>query len=779
MIGTRLGHYRILGRLGAGGMGEVYRARDEKLDRDVAVKVLPEDALGDAGARARLVREAKSAAALNHPNVCTIHEVGEADGRVFIAMELVEGQPLDARIRSGGLPADQVIDYGLQVADAVAHAHERGIVHRDLKPSNMLVTAKDRVKVLDFGLAKPVETGDAREAATASQATLTQAGSLVGTLPYMSPEQLRGEAADARSDVWSLGVVLHEMASGKKPFPGQTGFEVSSAILTKPPAQLPAGVPRELAAVVARCLEKEPARRYQRGGEVEAALGAVKTGSLVLPRASRGGTARRWLAWGAAAATVAALVLALRSERLRERLAGTSASPIHTLAVLPLENLSGDPGQEYFADGMTDALITDLARLKGLKRVIARSSVMRLKKTERKLSDVARDLGVDTLVTGAVVRSGNRVRVTAQLVRPETEEQLWAQSYEREVRDVLSLQNEIVEAITRQIRVQLTPEERTQLSRARPVDPQAYEAYLRGMYHLNKLTPEGFEKGLAELQKAVDGDPSDPYAWAGLALGYSLVGHDRFPDSFERARAAAKRAEELGGTLAKTRLALAEIRLYSDWDVAGALPEFRSAVELDPSLAEAHRHTSWCLNASGQREEGFAEMRRAQQVDPLSPVFRADLGWQYWLARDDDAALREARKALELNPDFAVAWAVVGYAYAAKGMFDEAIEAHRKAAAADADWRWPLGRTYALAGRRDEAEKLAEELKKEPTPLNAFGLAGVYAALGDKDEAFAWMARAAELRFSWMPWIRMDHSFAPLRGDPRFAEFCRRWKLPA
>jgi len=779
MIGSSLAHYRILGRLGAGGMGEVYRAHDEKLDRDVAIKVLPEGALSDPAARARLVREAKSAAALNHPNVCTIHEVGEADGRVFIAMELVEGQPLDARIPAGGLPVGRVLDYGLQIADAVAHAHERGIVHRDLKPSNMLVTAKDRVKVLDFGLAKPAVAGDAGEAATASQATLTQAGSLVGTLPYMSPEQLRGETADARSDVWSLGVVLYELAAGKRPFAGQTGFEVSSAILTRPPASLPENVSRELAAVVGRCLEKEPARRYQRGGEVEAALGAVRTGTLVLPKAPRGGAGRRWLAWGAAAAAVVAIVVAVRSGGLGERLGGTPASAVHALAVLPLENLSGDPGQEYFADGMTEALITDLARLKGLNRVIARSSVMRFRKTEKKLSEVARDLNVDTLVTGAVVRSGDRVRVTAQLVRPETEEQLWAQSYEREMRDVLLLQSEIVEAITREIRVQLTPQEKERLASARPVNPQSYEDYLKGMYYLNKMTPEGFEKGLAELQKAVDRDPSDARAWAGLALGYSVVGHDRYPDALERASGAAKRAKELGGALAQTQLALAEVRLYRDWDVAGALPEFAGAVDLDPSLAEAHRHYSWCLNVSGRTEEAFGENRKAQAVDPLSPVFPADLGWQYWLAGRNDDAIREARKALELNPDFAVAFAVVGYANAAKGNWAEAVEAHRKAAGADKDWRWPLGRTYALAGRRDEAVKLAQEIAQEPTPLNAFGLTGIYAALGEKDEAFRWLDKAIELRFSWIPWIGIDPSFAPLRDDPRFREIARKRKIRA
>ncbi len=455
MIGKPLAHYRILEKIGAGGMGEVYRAHDEQLDRDVALKVLPPTSFADATARARLLREARAAASLNHPHICTIHEVGEANGQAYIAMEFVRGQPLSAQLASGPLAVEEVVRTGLQLADALAHAHERGIVHRDLKSANVMITLGGRAKVLDFGLAKRLSQEELTEATTRSQASLTQPGAVMGTLAYMAPEQLRGQPADARSDVWALGVVLYEMAAGQCPFRGQTGFELSSAILNQPPPPLPGKVPVELKAVIERCLEKEPARRYQRGGEVRAALEAVQLGVVPVWVAWRYRLGRRpLLALAASVALLAAVLAVLDVGNLRTRLVG-GAPRIGSLAVLPLENLSGDAEQDYLAAGMHEALITDLAKLSGLERVIAR------------------ELKVDALITGAVLRAGDRVRITAQLIDPAKEQQLWAERYERELRDVLTLQNEIVAAITRGIRLQLTPQEQARLASARPVNPEA------------------------------------------------------------------------------------------------------------------------------------------------------------------------------------------------------------------------------------------------------------------------------------------------------------------
>jgi TolB-like protein/tRNA A-37 threonylcarbamoyl transferase component Bud32/Flp pilus assembly protein TadD len=785
MIGQTFAHYRILERLGAGGMGVVYRAHDEQLDCDVAIKVLPAASFRDPAARARLLREARTASKLNHPHICTIYEVGEADGQAYIAMELVEGQSLSARLAGGALPLEQVLRYGLQLADAVAHAHQRGIIHRDLKSANVIITPEGRAKVLDFGLAKRLGREELTEATTQTMDSLTGPGTVVGTLAYMAPEQLRGQPADARSDVWALGVVLCEMAAGQRPFQGQTGFELSSAILSQPPAPLPPGPggapPTELRAVIERCLEKEPAQRYQRSEEVRAALEAVQSGAPlpVWPAWKYALSRRRWLALAAALVAVVAVVAALDVGGLRGRLLGGGRTlKFDSLAVLPFENLSGDPDQGYLADGIHEALITDLAKLSSLRRVIARSSAMRYQKTEKPLAQVARELGVDAVITGSVLRSGSRVRVTAHLINAGTEEHLWSDSYERELRDVLSLQNEIVAAITRKTKLQLTPQEQTRLASARPVNPEAYEAYLKGKFYLNRFTPEGFQKGLAYLQQAIEKDPANPLPYAGLALGYSLIGHEAAPDALTRGKAAAIKALELDDTLAEAHEALAEIKLYQDWDWAGAEQEFRRALALNPSLPEAHTHYGWYLQLFGRIDEGLAEEKRAREVDPLTPIYTAWLAWQYWEAGRHEEAIKEAQKSLELNPDFPWGLYVLGGVYAQKGMYAEAIAAHQKAAAVRPALRWALGVTYALAGRGDEARKLAAELKKKVTPMDAWGLAEVYAALGENDEAFRWLEAAYISRFSFIPWISRHRPLEPLRSDSRFPDQLRRMNLP-
>ncbi|MGH8730784.1 MAG: protein kinase domain-containing protein [Burkholderiales bacterium] len=583
MIGQTLGHYRVLEQIGAGGMGVVYRAHDERLDRDVALKVLPADSFQDESARARLLREARTASRLNHPHICTIHEVGEADGQAYIAMELVEGQPLSGKLLSGPLPAAEVLRLGLQLAEALAHAHERNIVHRDLKSANVVITPEGRAKVLDFGLAKRMREDAAGDGATQSQLSLTQPGSVVGTLAYMAPEQLRGQPADARSDVWALGTVLYEMATGARPFQGQTGFELSSAIMNRPPAPLSGKVPIELKAVIERCLEKEPERRYQRGGELRAALEAVQTGAVSPWEGWRYRLARRrWLAL-AATGLLGLLVAAWVGWNvggLRGRLVGVPPTPrIESLAVLPLENLSGKAEQDYLAEGVHEALITDLANLSGLRRVIGRSSVLRYRKSEKPLAQIARELGVQGLITGSVLRSGDRVQVTAHLMNASTEEQIWGDRYERELRDVLALQNDIVTAITRGIKLKLASGEQQRLASARAVNPEAYEAYLKGRFHVAKFTPEGFERGLAYLHQAVEKDPTNPLVYSQLALTYSMIGHETIPNAFSQAKAAARKALELDKNSAEAYEVLAEIKLYGDWDDwRGAEQNFRQSL---------------------------------------------------------------------------------------------------------------------------------------------------------------------------------------------------------
>ena len=549
----------------------------------MAIKVLPAGSFRDPSARARLLRKARTASRLNHPHICTIYEVGEAGPedapQAYIAMELVEGQPLSARLAGGALPLEQVLRYGLQLADSVAHAHQRGIIHRDPKSANVIITPEGRAKVLDFGLAKRLSGEELVEATTQTMDSLTGPGAVVGTLAYMAPEQLRGQPADARSDVWALGVVLYEMAAGQRPFQGQTGFELSSAILSQPPAPLPPGPggapPAELRAVIERCLEKEPAQRYQRSDEVRAALEAVQSGAPRFPR----GCWRRWrLRWAAAVAL---------------DVGGGDACKFRSLAVLPVANLSGDPQQEYFADGMTDALITDLSKIGALK-VISRTSVMQYKGVKKPLPEIARDLKVDTILEASVVREAGRVRVTAQLIEAATDRHLWAESYERELTSILALQSEVARAVARTIRVKLRPQEETRLAGARAVNPATYEAYLKGMFYLNKSTPADMQKGMAYFREALEKDPADPLANAGLATAYVEIAHGADPpgDVLPKAKAAVRTALKLDDTLAEALAVSGFLKGYYEWNWEEAFQDIQRTLDVIPSLAIAHYHLS-------------------------------------------------------------------------------------------------------------------------------------------------------------------------------------------
>jgi TolB-like protein/tetratricopeptide (TPR) repeat protein len=475
-----------------------------------------------------------------------------------------------------------------------------------------------------------------------------------------------------------------------------------------------------------------------------------------------------------------AVVVGLNIGRWREQLlGGFRPGQIKSLAVLPLDNFSGNPEQEYFADGMTDALITNLSKI-GALRVISRQSVMRYKGSDKPLPQIARELNVDAVVEGSVLRAGQRVRITAQLIGAMPERHLWADNYDRKLDDILTLSGEVARTIAREVKVALTPTEETQVAGARRVNPETHEAYLKGMFYLNKFTPEGFEKGLAYINQAIDSDPADPLAYAGLAAVYTTMGHDPRPPSqaLPRAKAAALKALELDETLAEAHAALAEVRMYYDWDLAGTERSFRRALELNPNLAMAHGQYAWFLTLFGRWDEALAEQKRAQELEPLAPVFTAYLGWMYlWQERYEDAMV-EARKSLELDPDFPIGHYVMGTAYAEMGMYEESIAAHEKAGAVSPGWRWGLGVTYALAGRNDEALMVLDELEKEVYQWDTWGLAEIYATLGDKDGAFRWLEAAYEQRHSYIPWLNEFPAFEPLRDDPRFQDLLRRMKFP-
>ncbi len=785
MIGRTLAHYRITAKIGAGGMGEVYRATDTKLGRDVALKVLPADVASDRDRLDRFRREAMALAALDHPGIVTVHSVEEAEGIHFLTMQLVDGEPLDRLIPEHGMAPDRLLAIACQLAEALSVAHEKGIVHRDLKPGNVMVTSGGQVKILDFGLAKMTAApSDEDLGGDMPTLAMTRAGAVLGTMPYMSPEQASGRAVDPRTDIFSLGVLLYEMATGRLPFPEREPAQLLASILTRdprPPHELNGSVSPGLEAVTLKSLEKDPERRYPTAGALSADLRRLnEPGSQRI----RPGAARRWGLLAGGAVLVAALLLGVgtRLGGLRERLSGGGGPRIRSLAVLPLENLSADPEQDYFAAGMTEELTTDLARIGALK-VISRTSMMRFRGSRKSIPEIARELGVDAVVEGSVLREGNRVRINAQLIDGESDKDLWADSYERELRSVLSLQGEIAAAVARSVRVALTPAERSRLSRSRPVDPQAYDDYLKGKFLLDKMTPDGFREGLEYMQKAIAEDPSSPLFYAGLALGYSRLGHERSVAAFAKAKEAALKAQELGEPTAEMSLALGTIELYSDWDFVAAGRNLRTAVELDPSLGAAHRHYSWYLVMRLRPAAAEAEMKKALEVEPFTPLYAADLGWQYWTLGRYDEAISAAEKALELQDDFNEALAVLAFVHLDQGLDAEGVAELERLAATDPAWKWLLPYGYARAGDTAEARRALATLEAgTPRPTGAWAgwfLAAGYAAAGDDDRAFEWLEAAYRERHSFCPWLRTDPLFKPLRSDPRFRSLVERMNFPA
>ena len=756
MIGKKLGHYCILEKIGAGGMGEVYRAHDEQLNRDVALKVLLPRDFGDETARVRLLREARAAAGLNHPHICIIHEVGEVGGQAYIAMEYIGGRPLSALIAQERLPHEQALRYGVQLADALEHAHARRVVHRDLKSANVIVTPEGRVKVLDFGLAKRLDEGELE--ATRSQVSLTQPGAVIGTLSYMAPEQLRGEPADARTDIWALGVVLYEMVAGGRPFQGQTGYEVSSAILSRRAAPLPGDVPAALRAVIERCIEKDPGRRYQRADEVRAALEAVQSAGTTLQLLPRRAPARR-------ARTV-------------------SRKRIRALAVLPLTNLSRDPEQEYFADGMTEALIADLAKIRAL-RIISRTSVMRYKATNKSLPEIAEELNVDAVVEGSVLRVGQQVRITAQLIHAATDTHLWAESYERDLQDVLLLQSEVARTIAREIQVAITPEEKKRLASARAVNPEAHEAYLKGRFHWYKLTREGLDTAMEYFQLALEKDPNYAPAYSGIASVWTSRGETGVlphQEAFPKARAATLKAMELDDTLAEVHLGLANFKTANEWDWAGAEKEFQRALQLNPNAAEAAFFYADFLLYMGRAKEWSSEVERALALDPLNLLMQCFYGWHLLYLKRYDEAVLQLRKALHQEPSFTATHLGLWGTFWKKQRYEEALEEARKyhSLSGYSDVAEALAGGYAESDYQGAMKLAAETLaaRAGQTHVPALRVARLYAHAVDKERALEWLEKAYEGREAPLCRLRVVWDWDNLRDEPRFQDLLRRMNLP-
>ncbi|HKZ81015.1 MAG TPA: protein kinase [Pyrinomonadaceae bacterium] len=790
---TRLGRYEIRSHLGAGGMGEVYLAQDTDLERTVAIKVLPRAAAAESQSMRRFIQEAKAVSALNHPNIITIFEIGKVDSVHFMATEFVEGITLFEHMKRSRMTLNEILDVAIQVASALAVAHEPGIVHRDIKPENIMLRQDGYVKVLDFGLAKLTEPQTATPDANTRELVRTKPGLILGTCQYMSPEQARGEEVDRRTDIWSLGVVMYEMITGRPPFSGKTTTDLLASILMIEPKSLSepsSQFPEELTRIVMTALAKKRAERYQSAGDLLTDLRLLKqrldfeSGMERITRSVDESSVRTLSP--AEVKTTQPVRSAPRTRRL------TKATPrrqarrsIDSLAILPLANISDEPEMEYLSDGITESIINTLSQIPKL-RVMARSTVFRYKGKEVDPRRVGESLGVRAVLSGEVLQLGQNLIIKAELLDVLDGSQLWGEQFNRKPDDILAVQEEISSEIAAKLRLKLSGEHKQRLKKRPTENTGAYQLYLKGRYFWNKRTEEGLRKGIEFFNQAIGEDPLYALAYVGLADSYDMMAtYNLSPPKavLDRAKAAAEKALEIDNQLAEAHTSLAKVKFDYDWDWVSAEAEFKRALELNPNYATSHHWYSLYLMAMGRFLEAAAAIKRAQNLDPLSLTINATAGLPFYWSGQPEQAIDQFKKTLELDRTFSLAHVLLGQAYAQADRFQEAVNELLRARELDDTPRVRaiLGYTLAVSGQVAEARNILKELEELAGReyVSPYFKVLIYNALKQNDQALEWLEKAYEERSEWLVWLNVDPKLDALRDDSRFKDLLNRLRFPS